>query len=420
MTKTSSRQAFLARVKESRERNIDLCRELVAIGSENPPGDTGPLADTIAAMLADVPGIIVERIVAKEPAVNLVARLAGGGPGRRLVFNGHLDTFPVGDAALWTMPPLGGEIRDGCMYGRGVSDMKAGVAAALLTVILLADFRDALRGEAVLTFVGDEETGGRWGTQYLLDNVPAATGDAMINGDAGSPWVMRFGEKGQMWIAVKAEGKSNHAAHVHLGVNAIERLTAALPGLAALRDIECPIPEDIRAAIVAAKPISEEISGAGEAETLQSVTLSVGVVEGGSSVNIIPDSARALCDIRFPPGLTVAGMTKAVAGILARHEGVEFEVLASSDSYWSDPADEIFRLAAANSKDVLGREAASNMRVGMSDARFYRQRGIPTLGYGAAPHNMGGPDEYITLDDLYAVFYVHATTAFDYLSKAGD
>lgn len=420
MTKTPSRQDFLGRVTESRERVIELCRELVTISSENPPGDTGPLADAIAAMLADVPGVTVERIVAKEPAVNLVARLAGGRPGRRLVFNGHLDTFPVGDAGLWTMPPLGGEVRDGCMYGRGVSDMKAGVAAALLTVILLADFRDAFGGEAVLTFVGDEETGGRWGTQYLLDNVPAASGDAMINGDAGSPSVMRFGEKGQMWIEVTATGKSNHAAHVHLGVNAIERLTAALGGLAALRDIDCPIPEDIRAAIVAAKPISEDISGAGEAETLQSVTLSLGVIEGGSSVNIIPDHARALCDIRFPPGLTVEGMTKAVTDILAGHEGVGFEVLAATDSYWSDPSHEIFRLAAANSTDVLGLEAASNMRVGMSDARFYRQRGIPTLGYGAAPHNMGGPDEYITLDDLYAVFYVHAMTAFDYLAKAGD
>lgn len=420
MTVTSARQAFLARVGDNRQRNIDLCRELVAIGSENPPGDTGPLADAIATMLAEVPGVTVERIVAKEPAVNLVARLAGGGPGRRLVFNGHLDTFPVGDAGLWTMPPLGGEVRDGRMYGRGVSDMKAGVAAALLTVILLADFREHLGGEAVLTFVGDEETGGKWGTQYLLDNVPAASGDAMINGDAGSPSVMRFGEKGQMWIEVTATGLSNHAAHVHLGVNAIERLTAALGGLAALRAMDCPIPEDIRAAIVAAKPVSEEISGAGEAETLQNVTLSLGVIEGGSSVNIIPDHARALCDIRFPPGLTVEGMTKAVAGILAGHEGVGYEVLSSTDSYWSDPADEIFRLAAANSKDVLGLEAASNMRVGMSDARFYRQRGIPTLGYGAAPHNMGGPDEYVTLDDLYAVFHVHAMTAFDYLAKVGD
>ena len=420
MTVTSSRQAFLERVKESRERVIDLCRELVAIGSENPPGDTGPLADAIAARLAEVPGVTVERIVAQEPAVNLVARLAGGRPGRRLVFNGHLDTFPVGDTGLWTMPPLGGEIRDGRMYGRGVSDMKAGVAAALLAVILLADFRDALRGEAVLTFVGDEETGGKWGTQYLLDNVPAASGDAMINGDAGSPSVMRFGEKGQMWIEVTATGLANHAAHVHLGVNAIERLTAALHALAALRDMDCPIPEDIRAAILAAKPISEEVSGAGEAETLQRVTLSVGVIEGGTSVNIIPDSARALCDIRFPPGLTVEAMTEAVADILAGHEGVGLKVLSSSDPYWSDPADEIFRLAAANGKDVLGREAASNMRVGMSDARFYRQRGIPTLGYGAAPHNMGGPDEYVTLDDIYAVFYVHAMTAFDYLSKAAD
>lgn len=411
------REAFVERVERSRERLTALCQDLVRIGSENPPGDTGPLADAIAARLAEAPGIICERIVGQAPAVNLVARLKGGRPGRRLVFNGHLDTFPVGDAARWTVPPLAGVIRDGRMYGRGVSDMKAGLAGSLLATILLAEVRQALAGEVVLTFVGDEETGGKWGTLYLLDNVPDASGDAMINGDAGSPAVMRFGEKGQAWFEVRATGIANHGAHVHLGVNAIERLMTALQRLAALREMKCPLPADIAKAIDAAKPVSEEISGAGEANTLKTVTVNIGVVEGGSSINIIPDAAKALVDVRFPPGLTVAAIEAAVKKALAGLEGIAHTRLAATDPYWTDPGHEIIRLAGENSRAVLGRPAVANMRVGMSDARFYRQRGMPTLGYGAAPHNMGGPDEYVTLDDLYAVFYVHATTAFDYLTK---
>jgi succinyl-diaminopimelate desuccinylase len=61
--------------------------------------------------------------------------------------------------------------------------------------------------------------------------------------------------------------------------------------------------------------------------------------------------------------------------------------------------------------------AVINMRVGFSDARFYRLHGVPSLVYGPTPHNMGGADEYVTLDDLFAVFYVHAMTAFDFLSR---
>ena len=66
-----------------------------------------------------------------------------------------------------------------------------------------------------------------------------------------------------------------------------------------------------------------------------------------------------------------------------------------------------------------GGGAVVNMRVGFSDARFYRLHGVPSLVYGPTPYNMGGADEYVTLDDLFAVFYVHAMTAFDFLSREG-
>jgi succinyl-diaminopimelate desuccinylase len=63
-------------------------------------------------------------------------------------------------------------------------------------------------GEIVGTFVGDEETMGVLGSQYLLDNVPHAKGDAMISGDVGSPHILRFGEKGMIWANVTATAQS--------------------------------------------------------------------------------------------------------------------------------------------------------------------------------------------------------------------
>jgi succinyl-diaminopimelate desuccinylase len=411
------RSAFEKEVRDSREALVALCGNLVRIDSQNPPGDTGPLAVAIETLLADIPGIATRQVTARAPAVNLIARIAGRSPGRRLILNGHLDTFPAGDAARWSVPPLGGTITDDRLYGRGAADMKAGLAAAILTAGLLARHRDAWSGELVLTLVGDEETGGLWGTQHLLKTVPEAAGDAMLSADAGSPQVVRIGEKGQIWLEVAAEGKANHGAHVHLGINAIERLMAALGRLAKLRDLSCPIPASVRAVMEAARTVSEAVSGAGEAHTLSHVTLNIGRIEGGSAVNIIPDAARALCDIRIPPGVAVADIEREVGRLIGELPGISHRVLSATEATVTDPDHECVRLAVANAASVVPGGAVVNMRVGFSDARFYRLHGVPSLVYGPTPYNMGGADEYVTLDDLFAVFYVHAMTAFDFLSR---
>ena len=76
----------------------------------------------------------------------------------------------------------------------------------------------------MLTLAGDEERMGELGTQYLLDTVPEARGDAMICADIGSPTVPRIGEKGMIWLDVFADGRPAHGAHVHRGRSAIDLL----------------------------------------------------------------------------------------------------------------------------------------------------------------------------------------------------
>ena len=99
--------------------------------------------------------------------------------------------------------------------GRGVCDMKGGIACSLLAAKLLAENRDAWDGEVVLTLAGDEENMGSLGSGHLLKNFPHAAGDANICGDVGSPKVVRFGEKGLMWIEIETTGSPAHGAHVH-------------------------------------------------------------------------------------------------------------------------------------------------------------------------------------------------------------
>lgn len=392
-----------------------LCQALVRIPSENPPGDTTALADHVESFLASIPGMQVRRVVAKDKAVNLIARLTFGRPGRCLLMNGHLDTFPAGDGAGWTRDRFGGAIEDGKLYGRGACDMKAGLAAALMTAKLLAESPEGLGGELVLTFVSDEETGGVWGTQHVLANIPEARGDAMLSADAGSPRVVRFGEKGQLWVELTAEGRSNHGAHVHLGDNAIVRLMDALSILRTLEQLDVPIPASVMASMREAQPVSEAISGAGEFHTLSHVTVNVGTISGGIAVNIIPGSAVARADIRFPPGLMLKDILAQIETRLSGLSGIQWTVLSSHEPNVTDPREEIVRLVVKHAQDTVDGPVVANMRPGFSDSRFYRAAGIPSVVYGPAPNNMGGADEYVVLEDLRAVFRVHVLAAAAFL-----
>jgi acetylornithine deacetylase/succinyl-diaminopimelate desuccinylase-like protein len=293
--------------------------------------------------------------------------------------------------------------------------MKAGLAAQLMTARVLATHLDRLSGELVLAFVSDEETGGTWGTQYVLANVPEARGDAMISADAGSPRVARFGEKGQLWIELVAHGVANHGAHVHLGDNAIVRLMRAIDSLRAMEAMPCPIPADVLAAMRDAQPVSEPMSGAGELDTLSRVTVNVGTVAGGVAVNIIPDRATARLDFRFPPGLALADITAEIARRLADHARVELAVLSSHEPNVTPPGHEIVQTVLRHAQRGADGPVVANMRPGFSDSRFYRAAGIPAVVYGPAPNNMGGPDEYVLLEDLREVFRVHVLAAAQYL-----
>jgi succinyl-diaminopimelate desuccinylase len=418
MPSPDQRAAILARISQSTADLVALTRALVAAPSPNPPGDVTAAAGVALAFLETVAGAAVERFEPAPGIVNVVARIAGGRRGRRLVFNGHLDTFPLGEDLGWTVPPLGGVEAGGRLYGRGVSDMKGGIAASLIAARILAEQRARWPGEIVVTLAGNEENMGSLGTRWLLDHVPHARGDAMINGDVGSPQIVRFGEKGLLWIEVEAAGSPAHGAHVHKGINAIDRLRAALDALKRAETIAVAAPARVTAAIAAAKPVSEPLSGAGEAETLQRVTVNIGTVAGGTSANLVPASASAKADIRLPVGVSTATVEAKLREWLGAIEGVTWRVIRRYEPRFTDPDHEIVRCVTDAAGEVLGQRPVVNMRVGASDARLYRMDGIPSVVFGCTPFNMGGPDENILIDELVAVAKVHALAAFDFLTSS--
>lgn len=405
-----------AAIEARRAQLIENTRALVAAASPNPPGDVSAAARVAQQLLQAIPGVDIRVHETAPGIVNLVACIDSGKPGRRLVFNGHLDTFPIGADLGWTVNPLGGEEREGRLYGRGVSDMKAGIAASIAAATLLAERKQDWCGQVAITLAGDEETMGQLGTHWLLSHVAESRGDAMVCGDVGSPRVVRFGEKGLMWIEVRASGKPAHGAHVHKGINAIDRLRTALDALQRLESLPVQAPEAIGTAIAQASAVSEALSGAGESGVLQRVTVNIGTIEGGVSPNLVPTSALARGDIRLPIGVSTAQVDQFLHTHLDPMEGIEWKIVQRYDPTFTAPEHEIVQRALAASALVTGETPVANMRVGASDARLYRAVGIPTIVLGCTPYGMGGPDEHVVVEELVNVAKIHALLAFGYLS----
>ena len=200
-----------------------------------------------------------------------------------MVLNGHIDVFPVGedpDAEGWSTDPWGGEIRDGKLYGRGACDMKAGTSASIWTYALLHRIKDKLKGKLTLTCVSDEETFGPWGARYLMEHHPEVHGDCCLNGEPSSPYSIRFGEKGPIWLNFTIRTPGAHGAYTH-GSASATRIAARLIGaLEALEDMAFDYPDNVRTALVEGQEAADIAMGAGASEILPKVTLNIGTIKG--------------------------------------------------------------------------------------------------------------------------------------------
>jgi succinyl-diaminopimelate desuccinylase len=410
------REAVKLGIESRRADVLSIAKRLLSVPSEYPPGDTIAIVDEITHMMSTVKAIEIICLPGAPHIMNVALRVCGRQPGRRLILNGHLDTFPLGDRAAWRFNPEGEE-SEGRLYGLGVSDMKGGVAAILFALIRLADVREQWNGELVATLAGDEESMGVLGSKLMLDRLPIARGDAMISADAGSPRVLRFGEKGMIWLKLRARGRAAHAAHVHKGDSAIEKLLQVIGEMQKLRAWRVDAPVSVMEAIDAAASVSEQLSGIGESEVLKSVTVTFGTIHGGRLSNLVADSAEATADIRLPVGVSVSEIEAEIERMVASVDGIECEISRRYEPSWTVSDHEMIQLLKRNCAEYLGTDPVVNMRVGASDARHYRAAGVPTVVCGLTPNNMGAADEYVEMEELKKLGEIFAMAAFDYLTS---
>ena len=411
----STKKQLLERVEADKKSITDFLRGLISARSPNPPGDTREAASYVAKFL-DERGIQYKTIGPDAEKPNIVANLKFGKPGRNLVMNGHIDVFPVGDGAGWSHDPWGGVLVNGRIYGRGACDMKAGTTASIYTFAILQELRKELHGSVTLTVVSDEESGGRLGSGWLVENVPEVKGDCCINGEPSSPYTLRFGEKGILWLRVTVRAPGAHGAYTHLSANPIKIAAKLATDLESLKDISVPYPSDLAKAILDGRQAAEKALGPGGADVMSRVSVNIGVISGGLKVNMIPRECTFELDLRIPPGLSKDDVMPYVERIVSRHSGAEVEEIRYDGPLWSPPTGEMAEIIRNNAR-LLGIDPKPIISLGGSDLKFWRERGTPSYYYGPTNHGMGTIDEYVEVEELIHLTKVHLLSAYEYLSK---
>jgi succinyl-diaminopimelate desuccinylase len=411
------KKQLLQWVEEDHDKLISFLRGFIRAKSPNPPGDTREAAAYVSRFL-DNAGLPYKFVAPHEEMPNILASYNCGSPGRRLVLNGHIDVFPVGDGEGWTHDPWGGEIADGKIFGRGACDMKCGTAASIFTFAYLNRIREKLRGSLTLTVVSDEESFGPWGSRYLLEHYTEAIGDCCLNGEPSSPYTLRFGEKGLLWLRLRVHTMGAHGAYTHLSKNAIKIAAHLIAELETLSSIPWRLPEDVQSALEEGHDAAEMALGPGGADVMKKVTVNIGSIHGGLKINMVPRECEAEVDIRLPPGLDSATVIPRIKEIVSRYKEASLHEENYSAPNWSDPQGEMAIYIRENVKMLRGFDPRPIISLGGSDLRLWRSRGVPAYYYGPRAWGMGTVDEYVEVEEFLHVIRTHLLSAYDFLSRS--
>lgn len=414
----SPKELILSAIARDENRIIDFLVRLVRAPSPNPPGDTRLAMSVIEAELRRF-DISSRCLFAKDEMPNLVADFRGARPGPHLVLNGHVDVFPAGDAAGWSRSPWSGQVQDGYVHGRGAVDMKAGTAALVLAFAYLHGHRDRLGGRLTLALVSDEETGGRYGAEFLLkEHSELVVGDCYVNAEPSSVDAIEVGEKGAVHLRIAIRTAGGHGAYTHQSPNAIRLMGELQRDLNGLHGKRYETPTDLAPIITQCRAVIDRLVGKGGGDIIDVVTVNYGAIRGGSSANVLAPDCVLEVDIRMPAGMTSATILASVKDVLARYEGASMEVITLMEPSWSDSDHPMVRHLSRNAERFSNRDIVPVLSLGASDARFWRQIGIPGYSYGPSPDTMGAPDEAVKISEYLNILKVHALAACDYLGEA--
>ena len=407
-------------IDQNKNELIELLQKIIRIPSVT--GDEGPIQDFLNGYLKGL-GIETEMFVPdlnelrKHPAYvkesqpysgrpNIVATIKGSGGGKSLLFNGHIDVIPEGAPENWEHGPWSGDVENGKLYGRGASDMKAGVAAFTMAIkaILLSGIK--LKGDLIAEYVMDEELTGNGTLACVMKGCKA---DAGICCETSSMKVQP-GSIGRIWFEIKVKGKAAGIQRRFEGVNAIDlgyTVTKLVSEFEArrLESISHPLYPDIRS----------------------SIPCMIGQFESGTYYSAFPDSCLLKGSMATVPGENSKAVKEQFIEFIRRRSGEEHAWLRDNPpeviytGYFAEPSEipcdsPIVKMLSGNFEKLMGRPPEISGRQGAADIRFMNQYGnTPTVIFGPGlTEQMHANNEYVLVDDYINAAKILAATVIDW------
>ncbi|OYT52331.1 succinyl-diaminopimelate desuccinylase [Candidatus Bathyarchaeota archaeon ex4484_135] len=393
-------------------RVLKLAEEMISVPTVNPPGlNYEELAELVAN---EMDGLGLEVSVHEAPheevgeggskRLNVLGKLAFSLEGPSIHFHGHYDVVPASGG--WSTEPFRPVVRDGKLYGRGASDMKAALAASVYMPVLAREAAEELdlrlRGEVLVSATPDEETGGQAGAGYLVEEGIVRGVDYTIVPEPTFLTYIWHVQKGCLWLKVILRGREAHGSIPHLGLNAFEKMAEL-----ALRLVEYDRALRSKVSKTPAYP-----EGANRA------SLAIGGMCGsGEAVNVVPGTAWFTIDRRVLPEESTREAEEAVMAVIKAFErdnpGVEVrveELLRIEPS--GIPADhELVGMVKKALSDVLDLEGKPVLCPGFLNTRYFVAKGMPAVAWGPGDLEQAhSPDEHIELlklrDWLKAAVYL--------------
>ena len=375
---------------------IDRLEKLVAINTENPPGQEAEAAAFLADELQRI-GFSVEQIEELPGRANVVARFSNG-PGPVFAFNSHIDVVPAGGG--WSHPPFKLVERDGRLYGRGACDAKGPIVAMIEAARMLMAQRGQWVGELLLVFVFDEEV------QSLGAKAFAKQAGKIDHVMIGEPTMntVATAHKGSLRLFVRVLGEAAHSSTPDLGVNAIFKAADLMRLLEAHHSGHlCRHHHPL----------------------VGTPSLTVTRISAGTGDTVVPEACDMLIDRRMVPGENQDDAVKEIETILetARKEfGVETEIVEFKPT--TGPASEtpfdhsIVRTAVAAAAPYNAGAQPAGFPAGCDLVHFLS---IGASGVVLGPGDLGvahKPDEFIPIDQFIDASRIYLDTALGMLRES--
>jgi len=405
-----TREQLLAWIDAHFDEQLAFLQDMIRMPTDTPPGNNAPHADMVADKLA-VYGWQVEKHAVPAEAVrdygmesitNLIVRrpYAAGGP--TLALNAHGDVVPPGEG--WSKPPYGGVVEDGFIYGRAAAVSKSDFATYVFAARALEALGVPLRGALELHFTYDEEFGGLLGPGWLLQQGLTKPDFAIA---AGFAYDIITAHNACLQLEITVHGKAGHGAMPETAVDALQAATRILNA------IYGQLPE--------LKKTKSGVPG------IDSPTMLVGRIDGGTNTNVVPGKVVLKMDRRMipeeDPVAVEAGVRALIEDAVRDLPGIRLEIkrLLLSRALRPLPGSEqLVERLQRNGLAVMGEAPQARGTPLYADARLYGEHGIPTVLYGAGPRtvpesNAKKADERLALDDLRKATKVVALTLLDFL-----